>query len=79
MERLSSHFMLDPDPLIGRSVELISPAGIAYRGVVTSIRPSEGLGELFVLGSADGSTYQRLVYVEDRVTQIRDVESGREG
>lgn len=71
--------MLDPDPLIGRSVELLSPAGIAYRGVITSIRPSEGLGELFVLGSADGSSYQRLVYVEDRLAQIRDLESVPEG
>ena len=70
--------MLERDPLIGRSVELLSPAGISYRGVVTAIHPSEGLGELFVLGSADGSTYQRLVYVEDRAAQVRDADSAAE-
>ena len=61
------------DPMLGRSVEVRSPAGILYYGIVRSIRRNGGLGELFELGATDGSAYQRLVYVTDRTVQIREL------
>jgi hypothetical protein len=63
--------------MLGRNVEVSSPAGILYYGIVRSIRRNGGLGELFELGSTDGSPYQRLVYVTDRTIQIREI--GRDG
>ena len=60
-----------PDPILGCLVEIRSLAGIAYRGVVRSIRPGDEFGELFVLGSDENAEYQRLVYVVDRAVQIR--------
>ena len=62
------------DPMIGRNVEIRSVAGILYRGIVRSIRPDEELGELFELASARTADYRRLVYVTDRLAQIREVE-----
>lgn len=64
------------DPMLGRSVEVRSPAGILYYGIVRSIRGDGGMGELFELGSRDGSAYQRLVYVTDRTRQVRHVDLG---
>ena len=64
------------DPMLGRSVQVRSPAGIVYYGVVRSIREGNGLGELFELG-ADGVSstgYQRLVYVTDRAAQVSELE-----
>jgi hypothetical protein len=60
--------------MVGRSVEVRSAAGILYYGIVRSIRRDGGLGELFELGSSEGSDYQRLVYVTDRAAQVRDVD-----
>lgn len=65
---------MKPDQMIGHSVEIHSMAGIAYRGVVRSIRADNALGELFELGSADDASYQRLVYVTDRRAQIAAIE-----
>lgn len=64
------------DSLIGSDVEICSISGIAYRGVVNSIRDKEDLGELFELASAHDPTYRRLVYVVDRCAQIRHIEDG---
>jgi hypothetical protein len=60
--------------MIGRSVEIRSTAGIVYQGVVRSIRPDDELGELFELASARIADYRRLVYVTDRLAQIREIE-----
>jgi hypothetical protein len=68
---------MQTDPMLGRKVEVRSPAGIAYYGIVRSIRGANGLGELFELGSSDGADYQRLVYVIDRAAQIREVNLDR--
>jgi hypothetical protein len=62
---------LNNKPLLGCSVEIKSMNGIAYTGVVNSIRDGGELGELFELGSAQDPNYRRLVYVVDRLTQIR--------
>ena len=51
--------------MIGRSVEVRSVAGILYSGIVRSIRPDEGLGEVFELGKIDNPEYQRFVHVVD--------------
>ena len=61
------------DPLLGRAVEIFSVNGIRYEGVVMSIRDRGEMGELFELGSHDDPTYHRLVYVTDRLVQIRDL------
>jgi hypothetical protein len=65
---------MPPDPIIGCLVEIRSVAGIAYRGVVRSIRPDKGLGEIFELGSEVRADYQRLVHVVDRSVQIRRID-----
>jgi len=62
------------DPLLGREVEIHSPAGIVYSGVVRSIGVDEGLGEIFELGSATNAGYQRFVHVVDRLVQIRRID-----
>jgi hypothetical protein len=62
------------DAMIGRSVEIRSTAGILYHGIVRSIRLDTELGELFELCSARTADYRRLVYVTDRLAQIREVE-----
>ena len=66
---------LKDDPLIGRSVEIRSTSGIPYTGVIDTIRDRGELGELFELRSAWDSRHRRLVYVVDRLTQIRCFES----
>ena len=60
--------------MLGRRVEIRSTAGIAYVGVVRSIRPDEVLGELFELGETNDAAYQRFVFVADRVSQIRPID-----
>jgi hypothetical protein len=60
--------------MIGRHVEICSNAGIFYRGVVRSIRTDDELGELFELSSPRIAEYRRLVFVTDRLAQIRDIE-----
>jgi hypothetical protein len=64
------------DPLLGRRVEIGSVAGIRYRGVVRSIRDAGELGELFELGSDQDASYQRFVYVVDRLVQVDLLEDG---
>jgi hypothetical protein len=61
------------DPLLGRAVEIFSVNGMRYEGVVMAIRDRGELGELFELGSHDDPSYHRLVYVTDRLVQIRDL------
>jgi hypothetical protein len=64
--------------MIGRNVQIRSAAGILYHGIVRSIRPDEELGELFELASARIADYRRLVYVTDRLAQIRELEDTEE-
>ncbi len=59
-----------PGDLAGRLLEITSRGGIVYRGTVCEIRPS-GDGEMFVLVPADRHAGERLVFVTDRVEQIR--------
>ena len=66
------------DSILGRAVEIRSVAGIVYSGIVRSVRPDGELGELFELGSARSADYRRLVYVADRLAQIRDLEDAEE-
>jgi len=63
-----------PDPLVGRRVEICSVAGITYAGTVHAIRCDDDLGELFELRSEVDPTYQRLVYVADRLVQVRGLD-----
>jgi hypothetical protein len=63
----------EDEPVIGRSVEIRSGAGIVYCGVVRSIEHYGDDGELFELGSAEDDRYQRLVFVTDRALQIREL------
>ena len=63
------------DPLVGRAVEITSMNGIAYTGVVGTIGDRGELGELFELRSPQDPRYRRLVYVVDRLRQIRYLES----
>ena len=63
------------DRLIGRAVEIQSSGGVVYNGIVKSIRPDLGQGELFELGAADTPSYQRYVFVTNRAWQIREVDS----
>jgi hypothetical protein len=65
---------MPPDPVLGCLVEIRSIAGIVYRGVVRSIGPDKGLGEIFELGSAVQAEYQRFVHVVDRAVQVRTIE-----
>lgn len=67
-------FSEEHDPLLGQEVEISSAAGIAYRGIVNTIR-ARGNAELFVLGSARDAGFQRIVFVTDRRSQIRPVEA----
>lgn len=62
--------------MIGRAVEIRSNGGIVYQGVVTAIRDGGELGELFELGSRTNPGYRRLVFVNDRVTQIQATARG---
>jgi hypothetical protein len=64
---------MQPDPILGCLVEIRSITGIVYRGVVRSIGPDTGLGEIFELVSAVQADYQRLVHVVDRAVQIRKI------
>jgi hypothetical protein len=66
------------DSILGRAVEIRSVAGIVYSGIVKSVRPDEELGELFELSSERSAEYRRLVYVADRLAQIRDLEDVEE-
>jgi hypothetical protein len=66
------------DSILGRAVEIRSVAGIVYSGIVRSVRPDGEFGELFELGSARSADYRRLVYVADRLAQIRDLEDAEE-
>jgi hypothetical protein len=63
--------------MLGRSVEVRSPAGMVYYGIVRSIRGDGELGELFELGASGDADYQRLVFVTDRTEQVRELD--REG
>jgi hypothetical protein len=65
------------DPMLGRLVEIRSVAGIVYQGVIRSIRPVEGLGEVFELGSDKNTAYQRFVHVVDRLVQIVTIQPDR--
>jgi hypothetical protein len=62
------------DPMLGRHVEIRSVNGMAYSGVVDTIRDGGELGELFELGSRQDPRYRRLVYVVDRLVQIRHLD-----
>jgi hypothetical protein len=66
------------DAILGRAVEIRSVAGIVYSGIVKSVRPDGELGELFELSSERSAEYRRLVYVADRLAQIRDLEDTEE-
>jgi hypothetical protein len=59
--------------MLGELVEIRSVAGIAYSGVVRSIRPADELGELFELGSDSNPEYQRFIHVVDRAVQIQEI------
>ena len=65
---------MNDDPLIGCSVEVQSMSGMVYTGVVDAIRDRGELGELFELGSREDERYRRLVYVVDRLVQIRHLD-----
>jgi hypothetical protein len=56
--------------LLGRFVEITSRGGIVYRGTVREIRHSDD-GEMFALAPATSASNERLVYVTNRVEQIR--------
>ena len=60
--------------MIGRNVEIRSAAGMVYRGIIKTIREAGELGELFELRSPKDAEYQRLVYVTERLAQIRTIE-----
>ena len=56
--------------LHGRFVQICSPSGIVYGGIVVRIMRM-GFGEWFELGSRVDPAYERMVYVRGRAAQIR--------
>jgi hypothetical protein len=68
---------VEPDPMLGRLVEIRSLAGIVYDGVIRSIRDAGELGEIFELGSDTNARYQRFIHVKDRLVQIREIDAER--
>ena len=62
------------DPMLGVMVEIRSVAGIAYYGVVRSVRDAGELGEIFELGSETNEQYQRFIHVVDRLVQIQEID-----